>query len=347
MAKNVKSLVRKALNREMNFDEAHAYEAKKVLKNLEHERGVLSKKLIRECDDYAADILGDKKYAHWLYVYSAVAGEFKLGWIPDNFYGAVVVPKLKGHYGNCSGLKPLNGVFFQAKEFPDLGSFINGLFLDTAYKVHSPENFKKLLFADCERIVFKVDNSLKGIGIHFFDKNNFTGEQFERLGNGVFQRYVQQHEAFDEYTPNSVATIRITTVTDNNGAASVRACYLRLGTELDTHVQSATAVKIPIHLATGLLSDTGYEPSWTTIHSHPTSHKGFANIEIPNFKKCLDVVTSLHLKVPYVRCIGWDLIVDTQGEVIVLEWNGDHNGIKFTEATQGPSFADLGWEKLR
>jgi hypothetical protein len=244
-------------------------------------------------------------------------------------------------------LKPLNGVFFNAKEFPDLGSFINGLFLDTDYRVHSPENYKNLLFHDSERVVFKVDNSLKGRGIYFFNKNSFDAEEFERLGNGVFQRYVQQHQIFNEFTPNSVATIRITTVVDNNGKASVRASYLRLGTERDTHVQSATAVKIPINLATGVLSDTGYKPTWTTIRSHPTSQKSFSNIEIPNFKKCMDVVTSLHLKVPYVRCIGWDLIVDDQGEVVVLEWNGAHNDIKFTEATQGPSFVDLGWEKFR
>jgi hypothetical protein len=50
---------------------------------------------------------------------------------------------------------------------------------------------------------------------------------------------------------------------------------------------------------------------------------------------------------PFVRCIGWDLTVDDQGAVQILEWNGGHTGIKITEATQGPCFADLNWHLLR
>jgi putative polysaccharide biosynthesis protein len=347
MVMNIRSLVKKLANKNMNYDEAHAYEAKKILGNIESERGKISKQLTNQCDDYAADILGDKKYAPWLYVYSIISGTFKEGWIPDNFYGSKVVPRLKGDYGDCSSLKPLNRVFFQAQELPDIGSFINGLFFDKNYVVRSPEEFKKLLFLNSERVVFKVDNSLRGMGIHFFDSRNFSAKTIEQLGNGIFQRYVHQHQVFNEYTPNSVATIRITTVTNGNGQVSARASYLRLGTENDTHVQSATAVKVPINLKTGILTQKGYTPSWKTIRSHPTSAKRFEHMELPNFKKCIDAVTSLHLKVPYVRCIGWDLIVDRLGEVVVLEWNGSHNDIKFTEATQGPSFADLGWEKLR
>ncbi len=347
MVKKMKKLARIVLKKGVPFHEAHANDVSQILKNIEPEHGTLSKHLIRECDDYAVNILGDKKYAPWLYVYSIISGQFKPGWIPDNFYGAQVIPNIKGHYGNCANLKPLNSIFFQAKEFPDLGSFVNGLFLDKSYRIHSPENFKDILFSDCNHIVFKTDSSARGLGIHFFDKANFNIRDIAILGNGIFQSYVEQHPIFNEYTPTSVATIRITTVINDDGEAFVRGSFLRLGIEDDTHVQSTTAVKIPIDILTGALSDKGYLPSWVTIRSHPTSLKSFANIKIPNFKDCVDVAKRLHLKVPYVRCIGWDLILNKEGEVVVLEWNGRHNSIKFSEATQGPCFAELGWEKFR
>ncbi|WP_152206750.1 sugar-transfer associated ATP-grasp domain-containing protein [Marinobacter changyiensis] len=343
----LKKAVRIARKKDLPYHEAHAYQVQQRLKNLEPEHGPLSKQLTRECDDYAIDILGDKNYAPWLYAYSVVAGQFKQGWIPDNFYETKVVPNINGHYGACASLKPLNSIFFQAKEFPDLGSFVNGLFLDRSYRVHSPKDFKDLLFTDCNRIIFKSDKSFRGYGIHIFDRTKFNVGDFETLGNGVFQRYVDQHPLFNEYTPKSVATIRITTAVDDEGKASARGSYLRLGSEHDSHVQSATAIGIPIDLVTGVLSDVGYTVSWTTIRSHPANHKSFANVKIPNFEKCIDVVTSLHLKVPFVRCIGWDVTLDKNGEVVVLEWNGAYNGVKLTEATQGPSFADLKWEKFR
>lgn len=343
----VQKTVRLALRRELSFHERHEYQAHKILKSIKPERGSLSKQLIGECDDYAVDILGDKKYAPWLYVYSAISGKFKPGWIPDNFYGAQVVPNINGHYGACASLKPLNFTFFKAKEFPDLGSFVNGLFLDKFHKIHSPKSFSEALFGECERIIFKADKSLKGKGIYLLDRAIFNPEDFQALGNGVFQRYVDQHPLFNEYTPKSVATIRITTVIDEEGKTSARGSYLRLGAEHDTHVQSASSLSIPIDLVTGALSDTGYMPSWVTTSQHPASRKRFAGVNIPNFKKCVEVVNSLHLKVPFVRCIGWDVTLDHEGEVVVLEWNGGHNGIKFTEATQGPLFTDLGWEKFR
>ena len=343
----VQKTVRLALKKKLSFHESHEYQAHKILKSIKPERGTLSNQLISECDDYALDILGDKIYAPWLYVYSAIAGKFKPGWIPDNFYGAQVVPNINGHYGACASLKPLNSTFFKAKEFPDSGSYVNGFFLDTFNKVHSPGKFKEILFGDCDRIVFKADKSLKGTGIYLFDRTNFDPADFQVLGNGVFQRYVDQHPLFNEYTPKSVATIRITTAIDEEGKASARGSYLRLGAEHDTHVQSASSLSIPIDLVAGVLSDTGYMPSWITTRQHPASGKGFVGVKIPNFNKCVDVVTSLHLKVPFVRCIGWDVTVDKNGEVVVLEWNGGHNGIKFTEATQGPSFADLNWERYR
>ncbi|GEM_PF-3607225 len=40
------------------------------------------------------------------------------------------------------------------------------------------------------------------------------------------------------------------------------------------------------------------------------------------------------------------MTVDTYGNVKVLEWNGSNNGFTYSEATQGPCFKDLEWEKL-
>jgi hypothetical protein len=51
--------------------------------------------------------------------------------------------------------------------------------------------------------------------------------------------------------------------------------------------------------------------------------------------------------VPYARCVGWDLTVDSDEQVMVMEWNAEHNDVKFSEATQGPCFADLDWQRLK
>jgi hypothetical protein len=321
--------------------------ARRILKGIEGAKGHLSQQIIKQCDDYAIEVFGHRHFAVWLYVYSAVAGCFKEGWMPDNYYGSVVVPKLKGDYGKVSCLKSLHSTIFSSHSFPDILSYSNGVFFDTEYRVIRPESLKEKLFADQGRVIYKLNNSEQGKGIFFFDRGSFDPSKIYRLGNGLFQRVINQHELFQEFAKQSVATLRMTTILEDDGTTSMRACYLRLGTGSDTHVQSKSNIRVPIDIKNGAFSDVGFTADWLEVDRHPTSGVKFQGKVIPGYDACLKLVRSLHQRVPHTRCIGWDITLDDQENVRVMEWNGEHNGIKFTEATQGPSFADLHWERLK
>ena len=210
----------------------------------------------------------------------------------------------------------------------------------------TPEAVKDTLFKDRMRVVYKLNRSMRGQGVHVFDRNSFNVEKVQRLGNGLFQSFIEQHRVFSKFAKGSVATLRITTVYEETGEVSVRASNLRLGSGADTHVQSRSQILIPIDLRSGAFSPVGYTPEWRETRVHPTSQVEFSGNVIAAFQECIRTVTGLHMKVPYVRCIGWDAAVDQEEKVRIMEWNGDYPGIKFNEATQGPCFADLGWERL-
>ncbi|MFO8028765.1 MAG: sugar-transfer associated ATP-grasp domain-containing protein [Cyclonatronaceae bacterium] len=328
------------------YHEKHAREATGILKAIEHQRGKIRNQDKKRCDDYATEVLGHIHFAPWLYVYTVIAGQFKEGWIPDNYYGSVVVPKLKGEYGKMSSLNALNTVLFQSKSFPDVLFYANGIFFDNEYQFVPLEDAESIIFGDQDRAVFKLDLSLRGRGIHIIKRDRFSVDYIQKLGNGVFQRYIKQHGVFEKFAIDSVATLRVTTVFQDNGEVSARASHLRFGTGDDAYVKSRTNIRLPIDLETGAFHDAGYTVDWNETKTHPTSNVEFAGNRIPNFKTCIATVRKLHRKVPFVRCVGWDISVDFEEHVQVMEWNGGHNGIKFTEATQGPCFADLGWEHL-
>lgn len=235
---------------------------------------------------------------------------------------------------------------FIKSSLKSLGRYANGIFFDKEYRFVPFEDAERVLFGDENRAVFKLDSSLRGRGIHIVKRDTFRIDHIQKLGNGVFQRYIKQHGVFEKFTKDSVATLRLTTVFQDNGEVTVRAGYLRFGTGDDTYVRSRTRIAVSIDLETGVFHDTGYTIDWNETKKHPTSKLEFAGNRIPNFKTCIETVKKLHRKVPFVRCVGWDITVDHEEHVQVMEWNGGHNGIKFTEATQGPCFADLGWEHL-
>ncbi len=350
MSLDIRSVIRGVLRSFLTHTynhQADIRDATRILKNVESYRGKTSNHDLKLCDDYAVEVFGRKHFAPWLYVYAAVAGGFKEGWVPENYYGSVVVPKLQGHYGRVAALRSLTAVILQSDSFPDLLAYANGVFFDTAYRFVSPGAACDQLFKDQERVIFKLDHPLQGRGIHFFTRESFSVDQIQRLGNGLFQRVVRPHGLFDKFAKQSVATIRMTTVYEDDGEVSLRACYLRLGSGDETHVQSPSQIRVPINVKSGAFHDVGYTAEWLETRVHPTSHMAFSGNVIPVFEACVRTVTELHRKVPYARCIGWDVTVDREENVQLLEWNAGHNGHSFPEATQGPCFADLGWEKMR
>ena len=203
------------------------------------------------------------------------------------------------------------------------------------------------MFRESERIVFKIDDSGQGNGVFIFDRNTFNPDAIRALGNGVMQRFIEQHPVLAAFAPKSVATLRITTVVDDAGSISVRACFVRFGRAQDTHVKGESDVCVPVDLATGRLGRYGYVKSWLQATEHPDSKVPFDGITVPSFASCIQKALDLHRRIPFARCIGWDLTVDAEGNAQVLEWNGEHNDVKFGEVTQGPCFADLQWERLK
>lgn len=344
----MKDFVQSALRPLLSYRYHHysVREARSVLKSIETAKGPLPRQIVKNCDDYSRDVFGHRHFAAWLYVYSAVAGQFREGWIPDNYYGSIVVPKLKGDYAVLARLKSLNHTIFSHNSFPDILSYGNGLFFDTESRVLPPDCIKGKLFADQDRVVYKLNNSAQGKGVFFFDRESFDLGRIFQLGNGLFQSCINQHEVFQEFVRESVATLRMTTVSEDDGTTSLRACYLRLSSCIDTHVRSESSIQIPIDIKIGAFHNVGFTTDWLEIDRHPMSRVKFEGKCIPAYEACVKLVTMLHRKVPAARCIGWDLAIDDKDEVKIMEWNAGNNGINFSEATQGPCFSDLHWERL-
>jgi hypothetical protein len=348
MSVDLEGMVRRSMKRVSlyRFHRDHGTQARRVLQLIEGQHGRTDPANLRLADTYAREVFGDDIYAPWLRVYTAFSGTFKEGWIPDNFYGSVVVPNMKGGYGKISNLKPISRLIFDGDAFPDVVYFANGLFF-TGQRVVVPEGeLRNVVFQHCDRVVFKLDGSGQGKGVYIFDRENFDHEVIKSLGNGVIQKFIIQHSLFNAFASKSVATLRFTTVVDDTGQISVRACYLRLGRADDTHVQSDREVCVPVNLVTGELFREGYMSDWGATEEHPDSGFRFSGVKLPAFAQCIDTVLALHKKIPFARCVGWDVAVDADENVQIMEWNGGHNDVKFSEATQGPCFSDLKWERL-
>lgn len=106
MKENIKRYIR--IVKRYIDNQKHKKSALTALKNIENDTNYkLSTGQKEEIKKYAENHFGSKKYAYWLYVYTAYNQEFKKGWIPDNYYGQIVIPKINNHLASLSGVKTL------------------------------------------------------------------------------------------------------------------------------------------------------------------------------------------------------------------------------------------------
>jgi hypothetical protein len=321
-------------------------QARLVLAAMEAQQGPTDKKSIALADEYARDVLGDAKYAPWLHVYTAVRGRFAEGWIPDNYYGMVVEPLKSGDAARVSNLKSFTNRILNTEALPDLAYVIDGIYYSRTFVPVPETDLPALLFEHDDRVFFKADNSLQGRSVSILTQRDFQQKTASRRPDGVFQAPIRQHGFLARISPQSTATLRITTARELDGTVNIRAAYLRLGRASDEIVRSSSHVRVSVDTSTGALAGVGYLPDWRRIEKHPDTGFRFAAQSIPRFDEATRLCRSLHESCPHIACIGWDTCIDEDDKVKIMEWNARFNDIKFSEATMGPCFAGLGWEGL-
>ena len=349
MGKKLELLIKKALQKrgEILHNRMCKIRTEVLLKNIESEKGKINPKFKKLSLEYAQDVLGSKIYAPWLVVYSAITEDFIEGWIPENYFESEIVPCFQGLYGRLSFANSISKKLLNTNCIPDIAYHVNGLFFSPAWEVLQPNVVEKYLFEFTNKVVYKQDNSNRGRGVYVFTKETFDIEKILKIGNGVFQRFIIQHRFFEDIMPDIVATLRLTSIVEDTGKTSCRAAFIRIGRKDETHCKWASDIKIPVDLLTGKLNDKGYEAvNFRSTFFHPDSKVAFKGKTIPKFEDCIKFVERMHQEIPFCRMVGWDLIVNENDEIELMEWNGFFNDIVFSEATQGPCFADMGWEKL-
>lgn len=331
-------------------DELHHFSdnrrARSVLSAIEARQGPTNRALIKSSDEYASEVLGSRKYAPWLYVYSAMRNRFIEGWFPDNYYGMVVSPLKNGELGRVANLKSFTNRIFNTEALPDLAYIIDQTFYSRAFAPIPEGGLSRTLFGENSRVFYKSDNFSQGTGVSVMSKDDFNEASVKTYPDGVFQAQINQHPFFSEISPKSTATIRVTTARNMEGSIDVRAAYLRVGRANDEIVKSASHVRIPLNKETGALDDSGYMYDWARIDKHPDTGFVFSGKVIPFFSDASMLCKSLHESCPHLACIGWDLCIDRDDKAKIMEWNARRNDIKFSEATSGPCFLGLGWENL-
>jgi len=337
----------RAQNNQKHFHKIHRQAAFSEIRNIEKLNGQKLTPLMRKrADEYAAEVFGDKNYAPWLYFYSAFCGKFKEGWIPANFYSRYVIPD-KGLLG-LAITKTFSKIVLRTEALPDIAYHINGLLFD---KNFSPINLSELrqIIGKGSDVFIKINQSVRGKGVSKVNVEAINEKTFKNIGNCVIQYAVKQHPFFDEIVTGSLSSIRVVTVRNIQGKIEFRGSYLKLSRQGKEWFQSEDGIFVPVVNNDGMLDSCCYTLNFQRLTKHPDSNFSFSNTYLPKFQEAVNICVKLHSSIPHFPIVGWDIAVDQNEMIKVIEWNAGipHPGIKTLEGTIGPCFTGLNWEQLK
>lgn len=331
-----------------HYDNLHKKEVQRALSNMaSFNKQVLSKQLKTTADNYAEEILGSKRFAPWLHVYTLISGEFKEGWIPDNFFGRVVAPRIYWRLPHITTLKTFTNRLLQTDALPDIAYYLDGVLYDKTMSIINIGDLRKLTDGGKASVFIKSDGSGRGLRIIRTLAKDIDADLLKRAGDCVIQETINQHEKLAHIISSTVATIRLTSVKEKDGNVTMRASYLRLGRKNTSWIQQEYSITVAIVSQDGDLDSYGYTPDWRRWSFHPDTNFPFAGYRVPRYQEAVALCISLHRTIPHIPVIGWDITVAQDETVKLLEWNSGHPEIKFTEATVGPSFIGLDWERFK
>lgn len=148
-----------------------------------------------------------------------------------------------------------------------------------------------------------------------------TLEGIMRGSNFIMQDYLHQHHEMNRLYPNSVNTIRLVTVQDNNKhRIVVFPSILRIGANgafVDNTSQGGIAVGF--NLKTGQLNEFGFfKPQYgRRVSAHPNSGVVFSDFHIPFIEKAVNDAVRFHELLGGIHSIGWDIAIGDQGPVFI------------------------------
>ena len=302
--------------------------------------------------------LGMKCSDKWLRLYSNLTGYVDYTYLPEDVYYCCIERVL--NECNRSGFeaedKNILAIYVDKQYLPKTHlRFIRGIFYDADFNYVSYANANEILSQDHGPLVGKVAaESLEGNSVESYkytDGKGYVSNKGHELTaewisqhcfTYILQEYVDQCDFSKAFNEGSVNTCRMVTLRCPwNGEIVLTKASMKFGVSdvvADNMAQGGIAVGLS---RTGELGAKAY--SWKGMKSfdkHPTSGLVFAGMKHPYYDKMADVLVKMAARIPNFNLLAWDVVVDKDENVHILECNQTGLGQDINQFAFGSLFGD-------
>ena len=163
----------------------------------------------------------------------------------------------------------------------------------------------------------------KGIEIVYSNENLPLEKLYQqyKLSKCLLEEVVIQHKEMEELHPDSLNTMRIATLRKEEDII-IMGVALRIGTGnevVDNFHKNGIVASVDIE--TGIVKSMGINYLHRRFVKHPDTGKKIIGFQIPNWNKVLDTVVKAAKALPEMDYVGWDVAIDRNDNVLLIEGN--------------------------
>lgn len=285
----------------------------------------------------------------WARYYLFLTGKFDPRFIPNDLQHT----KIDQHFNARKLGYGFNDKNYYSLIFPGIKQpktvirKIGGLLFDEEYRLIDFEKAKLLLAARPEVIVKPSQDSGGGRDIHFYN-TQIDADKLKRVlldkkeKNIIIQDILKQHPEMAKMHPQSLNTVRIYTIMIDNIVYPLSASFKMGANESRIDNVTRNSGIIAGIKEDGSLMEHAYFDlfSGKTTDRHPQGML-LSEIKVPSFNKMLDTVKRAAQYIGNFKLVGWDLSVDEDGDVVLIEANMRKGDIGPIQCLHGPFFGEL------
>ncbi|OBU22877.1 hypothetical protein AYY22_07885 [Photobacterium kishitanii] len=165
----------------------------------------------------------------------------------------------------------------------------------------------------------------------------FLKSYFDAKYDFVIQPVITQHDDLAIFNPSSINTVRVMSFAYHGNVYPI-STVLRMGNGGRIDNSAAGGVSIGVD-NTGKLRDFAIDHDFKKYYQHPGTSINFSDgYFIPYFNELLELVRDKHKLLKSHGIISWDLTVDNDGNMSIIEYNAGWGEINFHQANNGPIF---------
>lgn len=286
---------------------------------------------------------------NWHRFYSGANKMFSPKYIPEDIFYTLIEPKLnRKAYSEVLADKNLLPVLVNSVKIPEtIVGNINGYYVRNG-KYLTKEEVLDVLSEFAEFVIKPSIESGGGKGVRLITGIKKNMEWREKIGqiltdyrkDFVVQKKIDQHPGMARFNPTSLNTFRVMTLYQKSGPIML-STIIRMGRKGSFTDNSTTGGLSCGINSEGMLNHIAYQNNSGDTYLHTDQGHKFSDLDIPNFTKVKSTAIDLHMQVPYCRLISWDLALDKDGDVVLLEMNIKGMDINFHQLNNGPVLSEL------